>query len=471
MTLPGRVWVDRALPLQGAQVTEAVSGAAAISGFVTTGYANLSALKEWGALIVAEKDGAAPVVAILDGVTTEGPKLKLEAGGFSMYPTGMPWTDEAYAGSKVDPLDLVRLIWDSLQSKPGGDLKVVVDDTKSPVRLGKPEDPKLTSAKATLATATANEAAAKAAYNSAAAAQNTYKVSLLAAGGRPSTGLVLWQDSAPSGDRRSPKNLWIDKNDGNKSYYWNGKAWALTGASQTTINSRLADYNNASPAGAKATWDARKKELTAAKSAVSAIKDGKGEPFEMNSWSTHDLGSVIATLAKDTPFEYREVSAWSGEDITHRLELGTPALGSRRPDLRFEVGVNVSVRPPLHERDYASEVMVLGSGEGRAMVRATATGNPGRLRRAVVVQRKEIGKTDSAAARARAEVAARAAEWVFDSLSVLDHPFAPYGSFRPGDVVYVTGDAGWKQLDDWMRIVECTTDCATGNIELKVEAT
>lgn len=470
--LPSRVWLDRALPLQGARVTEGINGPGAISGYLAANYSNLAAVKEWGARLVATQPGSDPVVAIVDSVTTDGSRLRVEAGGFSMYPNGMPWTDADYAGIQVDPLDLVRMIWASLQAKPSGDLGVVVANTTSPVRLGKPEDPKLTAAKEALANATTADRDAKVDYTNAAIARNSASDSLLAAAGRPSTGLVIVQDTAPSGSRRSVKNLWLDKNDGNKPYVWDGKKWVLSGASQATINTRLATYNSAVTdlANAKTAWTARRNALNAAKKRKSEIRDGEAEPFTLTWWENHDLGNVIADLAKNTPFEYRERSTWSGEDLAHQLELGTPALGSRRPDLRFEVGVNVALRPPLQERDYASEVVVLGSGEGRAMVRATATGNPGRVRRAVVVQRKDIGKADAAAARARVEVAARAAEWVFESMVVLNHPHAPYGSFRPGDVVYVTGDAGWKKLDEWVRVLEISIDCTTGTMDLKVEA-
>jgi hypothetical protein len=469
-SLPDRTWIDRDLPLQGGQVIQSISSPGAISGYLPFNYPNLGAIKEWGALLVAEQDGANPVAAIVDTVTTEAGRLRVEAGGFSMYPTGMPWTDADYAGIQVDPLDIFRMVWTSLQSKPSGDLGVVVDPDTSTVRLGIPEDPKLTAAKAGLADAIAAEASAKADYNAAAASKLATKVNLLAAGGRPSTGLVIWQDSAPAGSHRSSKNLWIDKNDANKAYYWNGTKWVLTGANQTTINTLLANYNNASTAPQQAAWTARKKDLAAARKVKSAINGGDAQPYTLTWWENHDLGSVLADLAKNTPFDYREASAWDGEDITHRLELGVPALGVRRPDLRFEVGVNATVAPPLLERDYASEVMVLGSGTGRAMVRATATGNPGRVRRATVVQRKDIGKTDTAATAARAEVTARSAEWVFTTLDVSDHPNARYGSYRPGDVVYVTGNTGWRVLDDWVRVTQIISDCVTGAINLKVEA-
>lgn len=472
-SLPDGSWIDREVPLQAAQVSEAVNAPASISGSLPAGYPYRDAIREWGAMLIADQDGSNPVACIIDGVTTDGDRLKVEAGGFSMYPTGMPWTDPDYAGIQVDPLTIVRMIWANLQSKPAGNLGVALDSTASSVRLGIPEDAKLTAAKAALAAATAAEANAKATYTAAAKAQTAAKVALLAVAARPSSGLVIYQDSAPSGDRRSSKNLWLDKNDANKSYIWNGKKWVLSGAAQATINARLADWNaaGADTASAKAAWATRKQGVTVAKKRKSDINGGEADPFTLSWWENHDLGAVIADLAKNTPFDYRERSAWAGDEITHRLEIGYPALGGRRPDLRFEVGVNVSVPPPLQERDYASEVMVLGAGEGRAMVRATISGNPGRMRRAVVVQRKDVRKSAAAATAARAEVARRSAAWTFNTLDIINHKLAPYGSFRPGDVIYVTGNTGWKQLDDWVRVLEINTDCTTGAIDLKVETT
>lgn len=471
-SLPDRTWIDRDVPLLAGQVIQAVSGPGSISGYLPRSYANLAAVKEWGALLVAEQDGANPVAAIVDMVTTEPStgRLKVEAGGFSMYPTGMPWVDADYAGIQVDPLDVTRLIWTNLQNKASGNLGVVLDATTSTVRLGTPEDPKLTSAKTGVTNAANAEASAKTAYNTAAQTQINNRIALLAAAGRPAKGMVIWQTGAPTSTHRSVNNLWIDKNNGNLPNIWNGKKWVPSGTNQTTINNLLATYNNSSPAAQKTAWTAAKNALTAAKKVQSAINGGAAQPYTLTWWENHDLGQIVNDLAKNTPFDYRESSAWNGEDITHRLELGTPSLGGRRADLRFEVGVNVTVPPPLLERDYASEVYVLGSGTGRAMVVAGATGNPGRVRRATVVQRKDVGKTDAAAVAARAELAARSAQWVFTTLDVSDHPYAPYGSFRPGDFIYVTGDTGWRVLDDWVRVLEIQSDCVTGGINLKVEA-
>jgi hypothetical protein len=475
LSLPERVWIDRNVPLDGARVTEAVSGPASISGYLHEDYANRDDVQEWGALLVAEQDGREPVACIVDAVTTESGRLKVEAGGFSMYPTGMPWTDPDYAGTQVDPLDIVRLIWTKLQAKPGGNLGITVGGAKSSARLGTPESAALTSAKTAFAAATADEIAGKVAYTQASISKNAAKNSLLAAAERPTSGVVIVQESAPSGSKRSTKNLWLDTNNGNAAHVWNGKSWTLGhgGLSQAEINTRLAAYNAEVTAtkNAATVWKSYKTRLAAAKKRVSDAKGGAAVPFTLTWWESHDLGNVIDELAKDTPFDYRERSAWVGEDISHELELGVPTLGGRRTDLRFEVGVNVTAPPPLKERDYASEAVVLGAGEGRAMVRATVTGNPGRLRRAVVVQRKDIRANAPATNVARAEVAKRSAKWTFDSLDVIDHPLAPYGSFRPGDTIYVTGDAGWIRLDHWVRVLEVETNCVTGAINLKVEIT
>jgi hypothetical protein len=476
-SLPSKVWIDRDVPLQGARVVEAVSGPGSISGSLPGNYPYRADVQEWGALLVAEQEGRDPVAAIIDSVTTERGRLKVEAGGFSMYPQGMPWTDPDYAGVRVDPLEIVRLIWSKLQARPNGNLGVAVSDATSTARLGTPESPALTTAKAALADATADEQAGRVAYTQASTAKNAAKNALLAAANRPTSGVVIVQDSAPSGSKRSTKNLWFDTNNSNLAHVWNGKGWTLTlgegAATQTELTALRATYNDKTVItnNAATVWKSYKTRLAAAKKRVTDIKDGKAEPFTLTWWDTHDLGNIIDELAKDTPFDYRERSIWVGEGIAHELELGAPALGGRRPDLRFEVGVNVTAPPPLKERDYASEAVVLGAGEGRAMVRATASGNPGRLRRAVVIQRKDIKANAPASAVARAEVAKRSAVWTFDSLDVSDHPFAPYGSFRPGDIVHVLGDAGWIQLDHWVRIQSIETDCVTGAINLRVGIT
>lgn len=480
LTLPGRVWVDEDLQLEGAEVVEPVSAPASISGTLPLGYAQLRlasgdpALREWGSALVAEQPGRDPIFAIVDSISTEGDKLSVGAGGFAMYPKDMPWVDPEYAGIQVDPLDVVRMLFSKLQSKPGGNLGVVVDPLKSPVRIGTPEDPKLTAAKADYALEKEYLAGAEAIAKDDAAALEQSRIATLALAGLPKDGLILLATGAPASEKRSKKNLWLVGNkDGiTEARTWNGKKWVDVPANQfNPITNSYFTYKDRQEVLKKSKKDLAdiKKEASAAKAKVSDLREGEAVPYTITWWENHDLGQLIDDLAAQTPFDYREVTRWDGEELTHRLELGYPRLGTRREQLRFEVGVNVTIPPPAQEGDYASEVTVLGAGEGRAMIRATATGNPGRLRRAVVVEHKDAKTTFRANFMASGSLARRTAEWVFDTLEIIDHPSAPYGSFGPGDEIHVVGDAGWIQLDHWVRIKEITTDCTSGKITLKVE--
>ena len=480
LTLPDRVWVDRDLPLQGAQVITVLSGASSISGRLPLGYRGIEtpdrkrALVEWGAGIVAEQEGRDPVFGIVDEITTDGDWLVVSAGGFTSYPTGMPWTGPQFSSTRVDPLDVVRLIWDRLQSYDGGDLGVVVDPIKSNTFLGKPEDPKLTDAKQVLERAKAAlDDAQYYAEEDAAVIQYTTDQTLKAAG-LSAGGLVIRSTSEPKGDKRSKRNLWLKGNaEGlTAGYTWDGKRWVeLSAAKFNAASSHYMsiDAQKAALAKSKELLKKRKAAHSDAKSKVSDLRDGEAEPYTLSWWENHDLGSVVTDLAKETPFEYREHTAWDGDNaLQHRLILGYPEFGARREDLRLEIGVNVTAPPPLTEGEYASQVLVLGAGEGRAMLNASSYKERGRLRRTVVVERKDLTKLDRVQAEARTEVEWRDAEWNFDNLSLVDHPMCPYGSFTVGDYLYLTGDAGWAQLAQWVRVTEIAVDCVTGNIDLKV---
>lgn len=349
--LPSGRWLDRDVPLSGASVVTALSAPAAISGTLPIGYQNAGAVREWGCALVAEQEGRDPVFGIVDSVKTNGPSLEVDAGGFGMFPKGIPWLAEDFAGVKVDPLDMVRKVWAHVQSYPDGDLGVVVDPLTSPVRVGEPER----------------------------------------------------------------------------------------------------DVNFTTGSGQDVSFSAG--------------------PFRLAWWNTDDLGKVIDDLVGSTPFAYRERSTWVGDDIAHRLELGYPRLGARRDGLRFEVGVNVTVTPTVASSEYASEVFLCGAGEGRTKVRADRlTSSTGRLRRVYVATDKALTSRGAATAAARPILDRLAGAPVIESLSIVDHPMAPAGSFEPGDEIRVQGDTAWGDLDLWVRIKDMTVDCDTGGIEVRVEA-
>lgn len=198
------------------------------------------------------------------------------------------------------------------------------------------------------------------------------------------------------------------------------------------------------------------------KAAVDGNTSREEGPFILGWWETHDLGKVIDDLATDTPFDYHITHTWDGDRIVHRLQLGYPSIGRRRTDLRFVLGENVFTQPTVdyEGEDYADEVLVLGAGEGRKMVRGLQQRQgSGRLRRTVVVEDKT--RTDQAAANRAAldELSYRLGSPDLQSLVLTNHPHAPIGSYTVGDEILVTTREGWHDgLSLWVRILAVSTD-------------
>lgn len=360
MELPSRQWLDKDVQLSEAVVVEAGSLPGSISGYLPLAYHNMRRpdgslfIQEWGTLLLAEQPGRDLVGCIVDEVSIEDGKLRVDAGGFTSYPEGQPWLGPERAEVDVDPLDMVRVIWDHLQSYSGGDLKVKVDPLKSPERIGYPEE--------------------------------------------------------------------------NVSF--------TTGSGED-------------------------------------VSFDKG-PFRLASWDTENLGKVLTDLKTETPFAYREHTYWADaehETVAHRLELGYPTLGKRHHDLHFEIGVNVVVNPGLQEGDYASELMMYGGGEGRKRLESSVriTRPTTRLRRATTRTDRSLGSKKRATAAARPILDKLTGAYTIDSVDVIDHDLARYELWTVGDEIRVKGDAGWVQLDTWVRITEISTDCTTGRRNLKVE--
>lgn len=170
-------------------------------------------------------------------------------------------------------------------------------------------------------------------------------------------------------------------------------------------------------------------------------------PYQLNYWETHDLGKNIDDLSADTPFDFREISEWSGNLITSRMELAYPRFNKRRTDLRFVVGENVIVQPRVTGQgdEWGSEILVLGAGEGRTMIRGYATQDRGgRLRRVQVVEDKDLKSITAANVRAANLIKAQILIGDLTELTILDHENAPLGSVRPGDEIDLQLDYDWQ---------------------------
>lgn len=203
-------------------------------------------------------------------------------------------------------------------------------------------------------------------------------------------------------------------------------------------------------------------------------EDDATGPYTLQWWKDHDMGKVLDDLALETPFDYLVDHTWDGERVDHFLRLGYPTIGQRRQDLRFMLGENVFTEPQLrYDGDnYASEVITLGAGEGRKMIRGGDDRVTGRLHRAAVVIDKTLRNRKSADAMARLELLARLGEADLDTLVVQEHPHAPLGSFRPGDEILVQAPAGWSgPLELWVRILSVSIRPDTDEATLRVVRT
>lgn len=185
------------------------------------------------------------------------------------------------------------------------------------------------------------------------------------------------------------------------------------------------------------------------------------KPYELNWWSTHDLGGEIDKLCADNGIEYYERHAWNEDktDVLHYLDFGYPSIGVRR-NLRFVVGENIHVMPDLSRDgdEFANHVLVLGAGEGSEMIRGEARRRDGRVRTMAVVDDKSITDPATAARVARLELARRQQLTQISSVVVRNTPMAPIGSILVGDEISVAGMVDWSPFDVWARVLRMTID-------------
>lgn len=137
-------WLDRDLDLTDVSLTWALSGPGALTAKVDPVLApavsedGLMLLEEWSTAIYAEANGQIRWGGLLHtSADAGGGTRSLECIGFAGYPKGRIY-DSKYRLWEADPFDVVRVLWDYVQSDRNGDLGVTVDDDKCPVKLGDP---------------------------------------------------------------------------------------------------------------------------------------------------------------------------------------------------------------------------------------------------------------------------------------------------------------------------------------------
>lgn len=353
--LPSGDFLSWDLPLEDVEVSVGLSTPTVVGATITHERAEIAKyLRPFGAAIFVDDGSGDLHGGILTDVEADGPKIRLTIAGYSYYPTNQPWLSKDFNGVQVDPLDMVRKIWDHLQGYPSGDLNLEVDKTKSPIRIGHEEQ----------------------------------------------------------------------------------------------------EVNFTDASGNEVSFDAG--------------------PYRLNWFSTSDLGKEFSDLITEAKASYLEKHWWDGDTIRHRLQIDYPARAVRRSDLRFVLGENVVVSPrlALPNTSYASHVLLIGAGEGREAAHADIPAQSKRLRRAVVVADKSVKTNKKALELARAHLTRRGGDREeLSEITVLDHPNADFRTITPGDIIRVSGDTDWIDLDTEALVMSKSFDPSnptTGVLELDV---
>src|SRR5690625_1580891 len=135
--LPSGTVLDWAVPLGDADVTRVLTGPGALSGVLPEGYEH--PVREWGSALWVESDGVFHGGGIVTTVEHADREIRVDCTGITGYAQDMPWLAKREDLIEVDPLDIVRMIWDHLQDASSGNLHLSVDSLSSPVRVGEEE--------------------------------------------------------------------------------------------------------------------------------------------------------------------------------------------------------------------------------------------------------------------------------------------------------------------------------------------
>lgn len=130
------------LPLADVTITYELSGPTIISGSLRPEDPEIrdllsSGMEPWSCWIHVETDGLIRASGILMPYQVDDEVYSIEAAGPSSYLYGLPFLSEISAIA-VDPADIVRAIWQHVQSYPDGNLGIQVYG-ETPVRIGEEE--------------------------------------------------------------------------------------------------------------------------------------------------------------------------------------------------------------------------------------------------------------------------------------------------------------------------------------------
>jgi len=370
---------------------------------------------EWQHACYLEAGGDILFGGILLSSQFNGPQWQTTWQGFGGYANGIPYEGPAISKTNYEALDAVRYIWNWVQSQPDGDLHMAIDTPETGVLLG--AQPQSTPAQTTL-------------LGDVNKGDTQIKVRDVGAhDGYPAfaTGMSIQF----GGDQYKIKS--IDKN--NRHF---------------TLTTRIKVH---------------RKDGIAVQQVVPL------NPFVLDWRNSTDCGQEIQSIQQEAVFDWNEVHYWenaSKQQMHHAMRFAIPRRGSRRKEIRFVEGENLFQSSQV-SRDgtvFANNVVGLGAGQGRYMIRSRVGERNGRLRRVQVYQDHTVKNTARMSSKAQRVLRSLLNINTPTSVVVKDHPMAPFGSFTIGDDVLITLNSGWQNSSTWCRITSMAQDPATNLITL-----
>ena len=442
-------------------------------------------LLEWRDAVYLEEADEVKFGGIVTGSTIAGPVWSITATGFAGYANGMFYEGPNLTRTNIDALDAVRIIWDWIQSQPGGNIGLELGSNKAGVLLGAQIPPgvqttttrKASSGDTSLWLAdpksfTGGESISLAGF------PYTIKSIVLSTAGVPTgqvtltTGLAephnagdpVFQTSnvvttlsraAPSG----ANNVWLV----DSMAFADGEV-ILIGSDMYNLNQvvigsfgQITLKSNTRRAYAKGTKVTQVRTVT---------------PWQLSWYDSTDCGSEVQSIQQEAIFDWRERHYWPDKTkgtIRHQMLFGVPRLGGRLTGLRFCEGENIiaAVTVTRDGSKYANDIIALGAGSGSSQIRSqTANLGTGRLRRQFIYHDQTIYTRARLATKATKVLAAMQNIDTVTQVVVKNHPNAPWGSFAPGDDIPVMLTQGWRKTTIWSRIIQMTQDPTTNTMTL-----
>jgi hypothetical protein len=361
-------------------------------------------LSEWRDACYLEENDEIKFGGILTSSTFSGPQWQTTWTGFMGYPAGIPYEGPDYVKTRIDALDVVRDLWTWLQAQPNANLHLDLDATDSGTLLG--------------------------------AVVPTGAKSTLLGNSRAGSTVIKVHDANPF----SPKM---------KISISGGAAHIVKSTSPT----------------------ARTVTLTTATANPHSDGDTIAQvisptPIAIYWYNSTDIGQEIGNIQTEAIFDMWETHSWTNPakaGAAHRLHFGVPRAGKRQATLRFAEGENI-IQAVQGSRDgaaYANEVVGLGSGQGKAQIRAQVAQVDGHLRRVLVYSDQTVTTPARMQSKAQRILTSRMAIDTPTTVVIKNHPNAPFGSFVPGDDIYVQWVTGWRNTGIWGRITQMTQDPTT----------